>query len=108
MSFSEYHAFSTRADVFVLEGMQVEIVAENDWTTSSLSFSSDLVRGVHARASVERRRHEKRGLRTWEVWRAPKRLELLSAAPQATITPPSCMLSKLPKCSTSRHTHADA
>ena len=108
MSFSELDALSTRAAVFVLEGMQLKIVAENNWTASSLSFSSDLVRRVHARASVERRRREKRGLRTWEVWRAPKRLELLSAAPQATITPPSCMLSKLPKCSTSRHTHADA
>ena len=106
MSFSEFDALSTRAAESVLEGMQLKIVAKNNWTASSLSFSSDLVRGVHA--SVERRRREKRGLRTWEVWRAPKRLELLSAAPQATITPPSCMLSKLPKCSTSRHTHADA
>ena len=108
MSFSEFDALSTRAAVSVLEGMQLKIVAENNWTASSLSFSSDLVRGVHERASVERRRREKRRLRTWEVWRAPKSLELLSAAPQATITPPSCMLSKLPKCSTSRHTHADA
>ena len=64
MSFSEFDALSTRAAVFVLEGMQVKIVAENNWTASSLSFSSDLVRGVHARASVERRRREKRGLRT--------------------------------------------
>ena len=54
MSFSEFHALSTRAAVFVLEGMQLKIVAENNWTASSLSFSSDLVRGVHARASVER------------------------------------------------------
>lgn len=30
-------------------------------TASSLSFSSDLARGVRANASVERRRHEKRG-----------------------------------------------
>ena len=68
MSFSKFDAFSTRAAVFVLEGMQLKIVAENNWTATSLSFSSDLVRGVHARTSVERRRHEKRGLRTWEVW----------------------------------------
>ena len=65
MSFSELDALSTRAAVFVLEGMQLKIVAENNWTASSLSFSSDLVRRVHARASVERRRREKRGLRTW-------------------------------------------
>ena len=29
-------------------------------------------------------------LSTWEVWRALKRLELLSAAPRATLTPLSC------------------
>ena len=29
-------------------------------------------------------------LSSWEVWTALKRLELLSAAPQATLTPPSC------------------
>ena len=34
-------------------------------TASSLSFSSDLVREVNARASVERRRREKRGRRAW-------------------------------------------
>ena len=49
MSFSEFHALNTRAAESVLEGMQLKIVAENNWTASSLSFSSDLVRGVHAR-----------------------------------------------------------
>ena len=58
MSFSEFDALSTRAAESVLEGMQLKIVAENNWTANSLSFSSDLVRGVHARASVERRRRE--------------------------------------------------
>ena len=29
-------------------------------------------------------------LSTWEVWRALKRLELLSAAPRATLMPLSC------------------
>ena len=27
---------------------------------------------------------------TWEAWRALKKLELLSAAPRATLTHPSC------------------
>ena len=58
MSFSEFDALSTRAAESVLEGMQLKIVAENNRTANSLSFSSDLVRGVHARASVERRRRE--------------------------------------------------
>ena len=61
MSFSEFDALSTRAAVFVLEGMQVKIVAENNWTASSLSFSSDLVRGVHARGSVVRRETRNEG-----------------------------------------------
>ena len=31
-----------------------------------------------------------RDISTWKIWRALKRLELLSAAPRATLTPLSC------------------
>ena len=42
---------------------------------------------------------------TWEVWRALKKLELLSAAPQATLTLPSCS-PNFPRASITRYTHA--
>ena len=42
---------------------------------------------------------------TWEVWRALKKLELLSAAPRATLTPLSCS-PNFPRASITRYTHA--
>ena len=42
---------------------------------------------------------------TWEVWRAPKKLELLSAAPQATLTLLLCT-PNFPRASITRYTHA--
>ena len=42
---------------------------------------------------------------TWEVWRALKKLELLSAAPRATLTLLSCS-PNFPRASITRHTHA--
>ena len=42
---------------------------------------------------------------TWEVWRALKKLELLSAAPRATLTLLSCS-SNFPRASITRYTHA--
>ena len=42
---------------------------------------------------------------TWEVWRALKKLELLSAAPRATLTLLSCT-SNFPHASITRYTHA--
>ena len=41
----------------------------------------------------------------WEVWRALKKLELLSAAPQATLTHFSCS-PNFPRASITRYTHA--
>ena len=41
---------------------------------------------------------------TWEVWRALKKLELLSAAPRATLTLLSCS-PNLPRASITRYTH---
>ena len=41
----------------------------------------------------------------WEVWRAPKKLELLSAAPLATLTHFSCS-PNFPRASITRYTHA--
>ena len=38
MSFSEFDALSTRAAESVLEGMQLKIVAENNWTASRSLF----------------------------------------------------------------------
>ena len=51
-------------------------------TASSLSFSSDLVRGVHARASVERRSPETRERRA--AAREEKLLCLSRLAPSVT------------------------
>ena len=42
---------------------------------------------------------------TWEVWRALKKLELLSAVPQATLTYLSCAPNFL-RASITRYTHA--
>ena len=42
---------------------------------------------------------------TWEVWRALKKPELLSAAPRATLTHLSCSR-KFPRASITRYTHA--
>ena len=42
---------------------------------------------------------------TWEVWRALKKLELLSAAPGATLTLLSCS-PNFPRASITRYTHA--
>ena len=42
---------------------------------------------------------------TWEVWRALKKLELLSAAPRATLTLLSCS-PNFPRESITRYTHA--
>ena len=42
---------------------------------------------------------------TWEVWRALKKLELLSAAPRATLTLLSCS-PNFPRASITRCTHA--
>ena len=42
---------------------------------------------------------------TWEVWRALKKLELLSAAPRATLTLLSCS-PDFPRASITRYTHA--
>ena len=42
---------------------------------------------------------------TWEVWRALKKLELLSAAPRATLTLLSCS-PNFPSASITRYTHA--
>ena len=42
---------------------------------------------------------------TWEVWRALKKLELLSAAPRATLTLLSCP-PNFPSASITRYTHA--
>ena len=42
---------------------------------------------------------------TWEVWRALKKLELLSAAPRATLTHLSCS-PKFPRASITRYTLA--
>ena len=42
---------------------------------------------------------------TWEVWRALKKLELLLAAPCATLTLLSCS-PNFPRASTTRYTHA--
>ena len=42
---------------------------------------------------------------TWEVWRALKKLELLSAAPRATLTHLSCSTNFL-RASITRYTHA--
>ena len=42
---------------------------------------------------------------TWEVWRALKKLELLSSAPRATLTLLSCS-AILPRASITRHTLA--
>ena len=42
---------------------------------------------------------------TWEVWRALKKLELLSAAPRATLTLLSCS-PNFPRASITRHTYA--
>ena len=42
---------------------------------------------------------------TWEVRRALKKLELLSAAPRATLTHFSC-LPNFPRASLTRYTHA--
>ena len=41
---------------------------------------------------------------TWEVWRALKKLELLSAAPRATLTLLSCS-PNFPRASITRYTH---
>ena len=42
---------------------------------------------------------------TWEVWRALKKLELLSAVPRATLTHLSCC-QKFPRVSITRYMHA--
>ena len=42
---------------------------------------------------------------TWEVWRALKKLELLSAAPRATLTHFSCS-PNFPRVSITKYTHA--
>ena len=42
---------------------------------------------------------------TWEIWRALKKLELLSAAPRATLTLLSCS-PNFPRASITRYTHA--
>ena len=42
---------------------------------------------------------------TWEVWRALKNLELLSAAPRDTLTHLSCS-PNFPRASITRYTHA--
>ena len=42
---------------------------------------------------------------TWEVWRALKKLELLSAAPRATLKHLSCS-PNVPLASITRYTHA--
>ena len=42
---------------------------------------------------------------TWEVWRALKKLELLSATPRATLTHFSCS-PNFPRASVTRYTHA--
>ena len=42
---------------------------------------------------------------TWEVWRTLKKLELLSAAPRATLTLLSCS-PNFPRASITRYTHA--
>ena len=42
---------------------------------------------------------------TWEVWRALKKLELLSTAPRATLTLLSCS-PNFPRASITRYTHA--
>ena len=42
---------------------------------------------------------------TWEVWRALKKLELLSAAPRASLTLLSCS-PNFPRASITRYTHA--
>ena len=42
---------------------------------------------------------------TWEVWRALKKLELISAAPRATLTLLSCSPNS-PRASITRYTHA--
>ena len=42
---------------------------------------------------------------TWEVWRALKKLELLSAAPRATLKHLSCS-PNFPLASITRYTHA--
>ena len=42
---------------------------------------------------------------TWKIWRALKKLDLLSAAPRATLTHLSCSPS-LPRASITRYTHA--
>ena len=43
---------------------------------------------------------------TWEVWRALKKLELLSAAPRATLTQTSTSTPNFPRASITRYTHA--
>ena len=43
---------------------------------------------------------------TWEVWRALKKLELLSAAPRATLTHFSCS-TNFPRASITRYTQAN-
>ena len=42
---------------------------------------------------------------TWEVWRALKKIELLSAAPRATLSLPSCS-PNFPRAFITRYTHA--
>ena len=42
---------------------------------------------------------------TWEVWRALKKLELLSAAPRATLTHFTCS-PNFPRASITQYTHA--
>ena len=42
---------------------------------------------------------------TWQVWRALKKLELLSAAPRVTLTLLSCS-PNFPRASITRYTHA--
>ena len=42
---------------------------------------------------------------TWEVWRALKKLKLLSAVPRATLTLLSCS-PNFPRASITRYTHA--
>ena len=43
---------------------------------------------------------------TWEVWRALKKLELLSAAPRATLTHFLNCSPNFPRASITRYTHA--
>ena len=50
-------------------------------------------------------RQNRGGEETWKVWRALKKLELLSVAPRATLTHLSCS-PNFPRASITRHTHA--